>query len=71
MPKPAQLANTYPVLNSRFACEGLTCVSVSSTTKSITHSPGARFMIRTLRFTGLLLLNASTVRGRLAGEIQR
>ncbi|EOZ9276559.1 MULTISPECIES: leu operon leader peptide [Enterobacter] len=27
-------------------------------------------MIRTLRFTGLLL-NASTVRGRLAGEIQR
>ncbi|ELD3442126.1 TPA: leu operon leader peptide [Enterobacter hormaechei subsp. xiangfangensis] len=27
-------------------------------------------MIRTLRFTGLLLLNASTVRGRLAGEIQ-
>ncbi|CAM7513761.1 leu operon leader peptide [Enterobacter hormaechei] len=28
-------------------------------------------MIRTLRFTRLLLLNASTVRGRLAGEIQR
>ncbi|MBT2004953.1 leu operon leader peptide [Enterobacter hormaechei subsp. xiangfangensis] len=28
-------------------------------------------MIRTLRITGLLLLNASTVRGRLAGEIQR
>ncbi|WP_395275424.1 leu operon leader peptide [Enterobacter hormaechei] len=28
-------------------------------------------MISTLRFTGLLLLNASTVRGRLAGEIQR
>ncbi|HBL8926395.1 TPA: leu operon leader peptide [Enterobacter hormaechei] len=28
-------------------------------------------MIRTLRFTGLLLLNASTARGRLAGEIQR
>ncbi|WP_366518973.1 leu operon leader peptide [unidentified bacterial endosymbiont] len=28
-------------------------------------------MIRTLRFTGLLLLNASTVRGRLAGDIQR
>ncbi|HHT3632577.1 TPA: leu operon leader peptide [Enterobacter hormaechei] len=28
-------------------------------------------MIRTLRFTGLLQLNASTVRGRLAGEIQR
>ncbi|HAV1597134.1 leu operon leader peptide [Enterobacter hormaechei] len=28
-------------------------------------------MIRTLRLTGLLLLNASTVRGRLAGEIQR
>ncbi|ENZ0432038.1 leu operon leader peptide [Enterobacter hormaechei] len=28
-------------------------------------------MVRTLRFTGLLLLNASTVRGRLAGEIQR
>ncbi|EPF0129755.1 leu operon leader peptide [Enterobacter hormaechei] len=28
-------------------------------------------MIRPLRFTGLLLLNASTVRGRLAGEIQR
>ncbi|EGQ5299617.1 leu operon leader peptide [Enterobacter hormaechei subsp. hormaechei] len=28
-------------------------------------------MIRSLRFTGLLLLNASTVRGRLAGEIQR
>ena len=31
-------------------------------------------MIRTIRFTGLLgllLLNASTVRGRLAGEIQR
>ncbi|WP_154805193.1 leu operon leader peptide [Enterobacter hormaechei] len=28
-------------------------------------------MIRTLCFTGLLLLNASTVRGRLAGEIQR
>ncbi|MER2902594.1 leu operon leader peptide [Enterobacter roggenkampii] len=27
-------------------------------------------MIRTIRFTGLLL-NASTVRGRLAGEIQR
>ncbi|MHC9004761.1 leu operon leader peptide [Enterobacter adelaidei] len=28
-------------------------------------------MIRTIRFTGLLLLNASNVRGRLAGEIQR
>ncbi|EPF0315735.1 leu operon leader peptide [Enterobacter mori] len=28
-------------------------------------------MTRTTRFTGLLLLNASTVRGRLAGEIQR
>ncbi|AUU84075.1 MULTISPECIES: leu operon leader peptide [Leclercia] len=28
-------------------------------------------MIRSIRFTGLLLLNASTVRGRLAGEIQR
>ncbi|MFH7927478.1 leu operon leader peptide [Enterobacter roggenkampii] len=28
-------------------------------------------MIRTIRFTGLLLLNASIVRGRLAGEIQR
>ncbi|MGS2874559.1 leu operon leader peptide [Enterobacter huaxiensis] len=28
-------------------------------------------MTRTLRFTSLLLLNASTVRGRLAGEIQR
>ncbi|MEX9252799.1 leu operon leader peptide [Pseudenterobacter timonensis] len=28
-------------------------------------------MIRTVRFTGLLLLNAFTVRGRLAGEIQR
>ncbi|AVG35008.1 MULTISPECIES: leu operon leader peptide [Enterobacter] len=28
-------------------------------------------MTRTIRFTGLLLLNASTVRGRLAGEIQR
>ncbi|CAM3554776.1 MULTISPECIES: leu operon leader peptide [Enterobacter] len=28
-------------------------------------------MIRTIRFTGLLLLNASSVRGRLAGEIQR
>ncbi|MFP2165387.1 leu operon leader peptide [Enterobacter ludwigii] len=28
-------------------------------------------MIRTIRFTGLLLLNASTMRGRLAGEIQR
>ncbi|WP_431356119.1 leu operon leader peptide [Enterobacter asburiae] len=27
-------------------------------------------MTRTIRFTGLLL-NASTVRGRLAGEIQR
>ncbi|HCN95051.1 MULTISPECIES: leu operon leader peptide [Leclercia] len=27
-------------------------------------------MIRSIRFTGLLLLNASTVRGRLAGEIQ-
>ncbi|EMJ0104006.1 leu operon leader peptide [Enterobacter cloacae] len=26
-------------------------------------------MIRTIRFTGLLLLNASSVRGRLAGEI--
>ncbi|EML1553237.1 TPA: leu operon leader peptide [Enterobacter hormaechei] len=49
----------------------MTCVGVSSTTKSISHSLGARFMIRTLRFTGLLLLNASTVRGRLAGEIQR
>ncbi|HCD5428643.1 leu operon leader peptide [Enterobacter cloacae complex sp. P3B] len=32
---------------------------------------GARFMTRTIRFIGLLLLNASTVRGRLAGEIQR
>ncbi|ELE9681512.1 leu operon leader peptide [Enterobacter kobei] len=32
---------------------------------------GARFMTRTHRFTGLLLLNASSVRGRLAGEIQR
>ena len=28
-------------------------------------------MIRTLRFTGLLLLNASTVRGRLAGGNSR
>ncbi|EMG7912712.1 leu operon leader peptide [Enterobacter cloacae] len=28
-------------------------------------------MIRTIRFTGLLLLNASSVRGRLVGEIQR
>ncbi|CAM6291679.1 leu operon leader peptide [Enterobacter cloacae] len=28
-------------------------------------------MIRTIRFTGLLLLNASSVRGRLAGAIQR
>ncbi|EPN6133179.1 leu operon leader peptide [Enterobacter asburiae] len=28
-------------------------------------------MTRTIRFTGLLLLNASTMRGRLAGEIQR
>ncbi|EML2066763.1 leu operon leader peptide [Enterobacter asburiae] len=28
-------------------------------------------MIRTIRFTGLLLLNAFTVRGRLVGEIQR
>ncbi|MBZ0059122.1 leu operon leader peptide [Leclercia barmai] len=28
-------------------------------------------MIHSTRFTGLLLLNASTVRGRLAGEIQR
>ncbi|AVY96332.1 MULTISPECIES: leu operon leader peptide [Lelliottia] len=28
-------------------------------------------MIRTVRFLSLLLLNASTVRGRLAGEIQR
>ncbi|EPR0412190.1 leu operon leader peptide [Enterobacter asburiae] len=28
-------------------------------------------MTRAIRFTGLLLLNASTVRGRLAGEIQR
>ncbi|WP_423250760.1 leu operon leader peptide [Enterobacter asburiae] len=28
-------------------------------------------MTRTIRFTGLLLLNTSTVRGRLAGEIQR
>ncbi|MGL4428663.1 MAG: leu operon leader peptide [Silvania sp.] len=28
-------------------------------------------MIHSIRFTGLLLLNASTVRGRLAGEIQR
>ncbi|WP_442913384.1 leu operon leader peptide [Leclercia sp. AS011] len=27
-------------------------------------------MNRSIRFTGLLLLNASTVRGRLAGEIQ-
>ncbi|QCZ29996.1 leu operon leader peptide [Leclercia adecarboxylata] len=28
-------------------------------------------MIHSTRFTGLLLLNASTVRGKLAGEIQR
>ncbi|EMX8899902.1 leu operon leader peptide [Enterobacter bugandensis] len=28
-------------------------------------------MTRTIRFIGLLLLNASIVRGRLAGEIQR
>ncbi|HDS7685476.1 TPA: leu operon leader peptide [Enterobacter kobei] len=28
-------------------------------------------MTRPHRFTGLLLLNASSVRGRLAGEIQR
>ncbi|EMC7915771.1 leu operon leader peptide [Enterobacter kobei] len=28
-------------------------------------------MTRSHRFTGLLLLNASSVRGRLAGEIQR
>ncbi|HAF51580.1 MAG TPA: leu operon leader peptide [Leclercia adecarboxylata] len=27
-------------------------------------------MIHSIRFTGLLLLNASTVRGREAGEIQ-
>ncbi|HAG02459.1 MULTISPECIES: leu operon leader peptide [Leclercia] len=27
-------------------------------------------MIHSIRFTGLLLLNASTLRGRLAGEIQ-
>ncbi|WP_409418466.1 leu operon leader peptide [Leclercia sp.] len=27
-------------------------------------------MNHSIRFTGLLLLNASTVRGRLAGEIQ-
>ncbi|HBI6863564.1 TPA: leu operon leader peptide [Enterobacter cloacae] len=55
----------------RFYWQGLTWIAVSSTTKSISHLPGARFMIRTLRFTGLLLLNAFTVRGRLAGEIQR
>ncbi|HED4143920.1 TPA: leu operon leader peptide [Raoultella ornithinolytica] len=28
-------------------------------------------MIRTTRFTGLLLLNASTIRGRLLGDVQR
>ncbi|AUU04609.1 MULTISPECIES: leu operon leader peptide [Enterobacteriaceae] len=28
-------------------------------------------MIRTTRFTGLLLLNASTMRGRLLGDVQR
>ncbi|MBM6607658.1 MULTISPECIES: leu operon leader peptide [Leclercia] len=44
---------------------------VSSTTKSISHLTEARFMIRSIRFTGLLLLNASIVRGRLADEIQR
>ncbi|WP_394817221.1 leu operon leader peptide [Raoultella ornithinolytica] len=28
-------------------------------------------MIRTTRFTGLLLLNASTMRGMLLGDVQR
>ncbi|HHT7399171.1 TPA: leu operon leader peptide [Raoultella ornithinolytica] len=28
-------------------------------------------MIRTTRFTGLLLLNASSMRGRLLGDVQR
>ncbi|HAT1609309.1 TPA: leu operon leader peptide [Raoultella planticola] len=28
-------------------------------------------MIRTTRFTSLLLLNASTMRGRLLGDVQR
>ncbi|MDU4554675.1 MAG: leu operon leader peptide [Enterobacter sp.] len=28
-------------------------------------------MIRTLRFTGLLLLNASILRGRLLGDVHR
>ncbi|WKL86538.1 leu operon leader peptide [Raoultella ornithinolytica] len=28
-------------------------------------------MIRTTRFTGLLLLNAPTMRGRLLGDVQR
>ncbi|MRS15238.1 leu operon leader peptide [Enterobacteriaceae bacterium RIT691] len=28
-------------------------------------------MIRTTRFTGLLLLNASSVRGRLVGDVLR
>ncbi|UGS45454.1 leu operon leader peptide [Kosakonia cowanii] len=49
---------------------GLTSKCVSSTTKSISVFTGARFMIRHVRFAGLLLLNASTVRGRPVDDTQ-
>ncbi|MGS0637360.1 MULTISPECIES: leu operon leader peptide [unclassified Citrobacter] len=49
---------------------GLTSDLISSTTKSISHSPGARLMTYIARFNGLLLLNASSLRGRLVDDIQ-
>ncbi|HGY3715998.1 TPA: leu operon leader peptide [Citrobacter gillenii] len=48
---------------------GLTSAFISSTTKSISHSPGARLMTYIVRFNGLLLLNASSLRGRLVNDI--
>ncbi|MFS6813756.1 leu operon leader peptide [Citrobacter meridianamericanus] len=49
---------------------GLTSDLISSTTKSISHSLGARLMTYIARFNGLLLLNASSLRGRLVDDIQ-
>ncbi|MEG1601237.1 MAG: leu operon leader peptide [Citrobacter sp.] len=60
------------VFSSECGClsgAGLTSAFISSTTKSISHSPGARLMTYIARFNGLLLLNASSLRGRLVNDI--
>ncbi|HDX4712284.1 TPA: leu operon leader peptide, partial [Escherichia coli] len=46
-----------------FITSGLTSVFVSSNSKSISHSSGADLMTHIVRFIGLLLLNASSLRG--------